>query len=172
MKVEGLGERNNWFNAERLPTGINEIPMSTIREPIKPEELKIGMELNQGEHGGYENRYIVTDVLGDGKFKAVPKNYFEEENMLAGLKNRPEDFITNVREADKETFDISGTIDKENPIYKFYEKEVGKYLINKYGATKIKDPQGVQWWQIKVDPKLKNEPVGAFSLKQAQSSFA
>ena len=34
-----------------------------------------------------------------------------------------------------ETFDISGKVDTNNPIYKFYEKEVGRYLKT---TTKLK----------------------------------
>lgn len=38
-----------------------------------------------------------------------------------------------------EEFDISDKIDKNNPIYKFYEKEVGKYLKNNYDGKIITD---------------------------------
>ena len=37
----------------------------------------------------------------------------------------------------KETFDISGKVDINNPIYKFYEKDLGKYLKSKYSAKEI-----------------------------------
>ena len=63
-----------------------------------------------------------------------------------------------------ETFDISGKVDTNNPIYKFYEKEVGRYLKNKYGAELITDPQGVKWWEVKVKPEYKKLPIEAFGV--------
>ena len=63
-----------------------------------------------------------------------------------------------------ETFDISGKVDTENPIYRFYEKTVGKYLANKYGAKLVTDPQGVKWMEINVKPEMKSLPIEAFGL--------
>lgn len=54
-------------------------------------------------------------------------------------------------------------VDKDNPIYKFYEKEVGKYLQKKYGAQLITDPQGVTWWELNVPKEKAKLPVEAFA---------
>lgn len=56
-----------------------------------------------------------------------------------------------------ETFDISGKVDTNNPIYKFYEKEVGRYLKNNYKAETVTDNKGVTWYEV----KLKDEYKGA-----------
>lgn len=53
-----------------------------------------------------------------------------------------------------ETFDISGKIDTNNPIYKFYEKEVGRYLKNKYDAKLVTDDKGVSWYQVDVKDSM------------------
>ena len=63
-----------------------------------------------------------------------------------------------------ETFDISGKVDTNNPIYKFYEKTVQKYLTNKYGGKVITDPQGVKWVEIDVKPEYKKMPIEAFGV--------
>lgn len=39
----------------------------------------------------------------------------------------------------EENFSIEIKIDTNNPIYKFYEKEVGKYLKNNYAGKLITD---------------------------------
>lgn len=152
MKIEGLGENIQWIEVQK---NGNVQSLSLENNPPKVGQLIRDTRTEQ-EAG---NEWIITDVLGDGKFKAVPKNLWEsyqiakKEGRTTGQGER---FLS-------ETFDISGKIDTNNPIYKFYEKTVGKYLINHYGATKIKDPQGVEWWQIKVDSALKSKPIGAFS---------
>lgn len=63
-----------------------------------------------------------------------------------------------------ESFDISGKVDTENPIYKFYNKEVRKYLVNKYGAKEITDPQGVKWIEVDIKPEMKKLPIEAFGV--------
>ena len=61
-----------------------------------------------------------------------------------------------------ETFDISGKVDTNNPIYKFYQKEIGRYLTKTYGAKIITDPQGVTWWEMTVPKDAAKLPVEAF----------
>lgn len=60
-----------------------------------------------------------------------------------------------------ETFDISWKVDQNNPIYKFYEKEVGRYLKNKYDAKLVTDDKGVSWYQVDVKDSM-GWPVEAF----------
>ena len=147
MKIEGLGDNTRWFSQEQASRAN--------AQSIKPDELKIGGEIFQNNVGNNnpDGYWIITDVLGDGKFKAVPKENWED------FANNGDDL--------SETFDISGKVDTSNPIYKFYEKEVGKYLKNKYGATLITDPQGVQWWEVNVKPEHKKLPVEAFAVGTA-----
>ena len=48
--------------------------------PLKAENIQIGKEISNGPN----EKWIITDVLGDGKFKAVPKDKIEYADM--GIK--------------------------------------------------------------------------------------
>ena len=110
-------------------------------------------------------KWIITDVLGEGKFKAVPKEELtlQEMQRLTSGEETIKD-IASARLISSETFDISGKIDTNNPIYRFYEKEVGKYLTNKYGAQRIKDPQGIEWYQVDIKKEMSKLPIEAFGI--------
>jgi len=164
MKIEGLGETPNWRR-------IYDIDGRRISDKLELSDLKTGETVNQAGQD-----WIITDVLGDGKFKAVPKDnmdFLSEELAELGVMG-PDDLGPAIARGDRrvvdllndgqtaEQFDISGKVDTENPIYKFYEKEVGKYLKNKYGAELITDPQGVNWWQVDVKKDYAKLPVEAF----------
>lgn len=142
MKIEGLGDRTFWGD-------------SVTGKQLENGKIKVGQEIYQGgnlhgnEVAGGGNDFVITDVLNDGKFKAVPANNIDVYNKLKDSGLEVSDRLENM----KETFDISGKIDTSNPIYKFYDKEVGKYVKNNYGATEITDPQGVKWWQIDIKPE-------------------
>lgn len=153
MKIEGLGEHNAF--------SIGEGPRGHM---LKPEDLKVGAEVNDSN---LHQQWIITDVLGAGKFKAVPKqtldSMLERDKMgFGGKKPTYEETLQRARFNYEETFDISGKVDNDNPIYKFYEKEVGRYLKNKYDAKRIVDAQGVLWWEVDVKPEHAKLPVQAF----------
>lgn len=167
MEVEGLGEPGRWWALG---------PDGEIKDDVFLEvpDLKVGMEISGGGggYGGGNEDWVITDVLGDGKFKAVPKDRISAEQdimrMELGNEFNEKDALTEgIKWAKKnnleETFDISGKVDTSNPIYKFYEKDVGKYVKNKYGATQITDENGVTWWKVDVKPEHKG-PVEAFGL--------
>lgn len=173
MKIEGLGQgTGNW----RV---LNPKYGDSYRDPLSIENMKIGESI-QGDQG----EWIITDVLGDGKFKATPRNAIENgdlsfgegfagpddamEALLSELKNSRNGIEgTSFSGTDidllQETFDISGKVDTNNPIYKFYEKEVGKYLKNKFNAQLVTDERGVTWWEVPVDKKIGKLPVEAFA---------
>ena len=72
-----------------------------------------------------------------------------------------------------EQFDISGKVDTNNPIYKFYEKDMGKYLQSKYRAKRIMDDRGVTWWEVLLKDKgFEKKPVEAFSRADRKLKFA
>lgn len=157
MKIEGLGQTSaRWRIGEWHPT-IGE---------LKPESLKVGLEIS--DHSGPSGKYIVTNVLGDGKFKALAKSnipptmraYFEGSNLTKTLKEG----LPKELDSFTEQFDISGKVDQNNPIYRFYEKEVGRYLKNKYNAQLVTDPQGVKWWELDVPKDKDKVPVEAFAV--------
>lgn len=160
MKIEGLGERTMW-NTE-LPNGN--------RVTLKPEMMKTGMEVFGNNGNGYSD-WIITDVLGDGKFKAVPKNFadkLKEFDQASRMRiergiDTPE-ASARLREQlapREETFDISGKVDTNNPIYKFYEKDVQKYL-NKFGGKRVVDDKGVSWIEVPITKEQGKQAVEAF----------
>lgn len=183
MKIEGLGDTRDWY--EIRPRLEGETTGEYLRSTqLTPDKLKVG-----GTIEGNNDEWIITDVLGDGKFKAVPKKSYDEYQKLtepgaidrlnetARELGQTQNFYDQARmERDylgrAETFDISGKVDTENPIYKFYEKTVQKYLTNKYGGKVITDPQGVKWVEIDVKPDQKNMPIEAFGALFAPLGLA
>lgn len=159
MKIEGLGARPGRWNIQE-----GDAPLGSGRG-LDPSNMEVGQRIY-----GDQGEWIITDVLGDGKFKAVikpdvyglrrmnPKKY--EGRIDAEIEA---EMIENAKTKNlEETFDISGKVDTENPIYKFYEKDVGKYLKNNYDAKLITDPQGVSWWEVDVKPEAAKKAVLAF----------
>lgn len=59
--------------------------------------------------------------------------------------------------------DISGKVDTNNPIYKFYEKDVQKYL-NKFGGKRVTDSKGVDWIEVPIKKEMKKIPIEAFAF--------
>ena len=161
MKIEGLGENTTWENLNG--------------EKLTPEELKLGKEIQTGGNDlGNDMDYgswIITDVLGDGKFKAVPKDRLDDLMENAGIASdtiEPTDAISyaerHITDFDRnmESFDISGKVDTNNPIYKFYNKEVRNYL-NKFMGKEVVDDKGVSWIEIPIGKNSKGA-VEAFGL--------
>ena len=163
MKIEGLGETSQWRELyENIETPGGSRPSGSRK--LKPENLEVGMRIGQEQpdFGGgmsIDSEWIITDVLGDGKFKAVPKHIYDESYADKELV----DYAKTI-EANKESFDISGKVDTNNPIYKFYEKEVGRYLSNKYKAKLVTDAQGVKWWEVDINHAMGKAPVEAFGI--------
>lgn len=151
MKIEGLGQSEVWSTITNRGTVAN---LSTDAVSLKP-----GMTVfRAGERG---QNWIITDVLGDGKFKAIPKQNITTQTLENLKKTGRLEGDGYTRGAD-ETFDISGKVDTNNPIYRFYEKEVGKYLTNKYKAKRVTDKRGVTWWELPVTKEQGNMPIEAF----------
>lgn len=165
MKIEGLGENSTWVTQVQTKIGDNTYPEDLfLGREIEP---KVGMEIQMtvGENtytrAESDEFWIITDVLGEGKFKAVPKRIadaFEKRDQNSIFNH---DTIVDYNRA-KETFDISGKVDQNNPIYKFYEKELGRYLKSRYNATRVKDSNGVEWYEVSVSPEAAKAPVEAF----------
>ncbi len=145
MKVEGLSQTSWWKDA-------------TTQREIKPDDLVVGKEIQSPNQYG---DWIITDVLGGGKFEAVPKRIFERYGGYSE-KILNESAIR----ANKESFDISGKVDTNNPIYKFYQKDLGRYLTSKYGAKVVTDENGVSWFEMNVKPEYAERPVEAFGKKK------
>ena len=153
MKIEGLGEIEVWYS-------------DAVFTKLISEKLKIGLEIERSNQMGPAYRgqkWIITDVLGDGKFKAVQKNALERfGGNVEDLRDMDYDQLSEMGGL-IETFDISGKIDTSNPIYRFYEKEVQKYLNRVRPETKrITDPQGVEWFETPINKADSKKPIEAF----------
>jgi len=75
---------------------------------LTPKDLRVGREIRKG----IGEKYIITDVLGDGKFKAIPKVLFDELNTIRLRKTGKSRTIKEMAEYVKnrpevKTFDIS-----------------------------------------------------------------
>ena len=165
MKIEGLGQTGPgwWTEGEGV-----------LGHPLEVSQLKVGLEVKLGAG----EPWIITDVLGDGKFKAMQKSkmpkidYLETNGKwLAEDSGGQRKTFDSKEEAtawgirgELEQFDISGKIDESNPIFRFYEKDVQRFLRNKYDAQLITDPQGVKWWQVDIKPEMAKSPIEAFGL--------
>ena len=177
MKIEGLGGENQIWS-------VNDRTMN-----LTPSMLNVGRTINQGANIG--NEWVIIDVLGDGKFKATPKRIFagkmpsaqeyegfftdKKFNTGVNIKEVTVDgvkYYYNPASTNAETFDISGKIDTQNPIYRFYEKEVGRFLTNKFGAKVITDPQGVKWYELDIAKDQKKNPILAFGKSQVGALVA
>ena len=169
MKIEGLGEVNaqGAWNQVR-PNGF----ISSLN--VTPQTLRVGDVIARNNGGldmatlNQSDRWIITDVLGDGKFKAVPKNgdsiVVKDGKVVQSFSNREnKEMWTPVEESLKESFDISGKVDTNNPIYRFYEKDVQKYL-NKFGGKRVKDAQGVEWIEVPIKKEQGKLPIEAFAV--------
>jgi len=154
MKIEGLGSQDNW----------SVMPDTQIRsasaEKLTKDNLAVGKEVYLTNDAG--DNWIITDVLGDGKFKATPKTQWEKYNWKVDFKTAY-DRLYVYRPDTVETFDVSGKVDSNNPIYKFYNKEVRNYL-NKFGGKEVVDDKGVSWIEIPINKEQGNMPVEAFGI--------
>ena len=151
MKIEGLGASKRWTDKD----GIQ----------LLTAELKTGKEIRVAGTDG-EN-WIITDVLGDGKFKAVPKGRLmnKEDFIKYGGENPIElngQYISK-NDTTIETHDISGKVDTKHFVYKLNEEAIPREA-RKMGLQvkgKIKEGQG-EYWKIKVPKERGKLPVSAF----------
>jgi hypothetical protein len=174
MNIEGLGNPTLWTLAENTDMRL------------MPDTLKVGREIveSRAGQGGEElgDSWIITEVLDNGKFKAVPRNNidFVEDQLVEIGYQYPDDAIKAIAQGDKrvidlledgqgsEQFDISGKVDTNNPIYRFYEKDVTKYL-NKFGGKKVVDDKGVSWIEIPITAEQGINPVPAFKQTTSET---
>jgi len=155
MKIEGLGQHDIWFVR---PQGGNK-SFNLSKDNLNDNIGKIIQR--EGDFADGQD-WIITDVLGDGKFKAIPEEF--ESQFKKGINALGKKINKAELENRKETFDISGKIDTKNPIYRFYEKDVQRYLKNKYGAKKVIDENGVSWVEVDITKSMGKQPVEAFGV--------
>ncbi len=142
MKVEGLGEEAG-----------GGMMFAYKGFPIEKRSLKIGREIYSEAS---DQDWIIIDILGEGKFNAVPKGSIERLTKLGHTRQQAE-------QLSRETFDISGKVDTSNPIFRFYEKEVQSFLKRiRPDMKRITDPQGVEWFETSLTTKDVKAPIEAF----------
>jgi len=81
---------------------------ATDLQNLSPNSLKVGQQVVKRYDQTAINRsepYIITDILGDGKFKAVPKDITEYVPNGRGETRKVS--LKDIKESDKQTFDIS-----------------------------------------------------------------
>lgn len=161
LAIEGLSQDRKWTGTK--PEGGNFF--------LNPSNIEVGMIANDGWKD-----WVIVDVVGEGKFKAMQRDTLESVATAQGTDLF--DVINKEKDSSRlhsEVFDVSGKVDTENPIYKFYEKEVSKYIV-KLGGKKIEDKQGVSWVELKITPEVAEAPIFAFSrmdeFKKKTVSFA
>jgi len=179
MKIEGLGQNSNWYISGRR---------------LAKDDLKVGAEIKnwQPAHTTSEGGWIITEVLDDGQFRAVPKSVFDD--IAEGRELSIQDFVSEMRDAEatrfEEQFDISGNLTEKKlvtrfnkakeefgidsreakeanrllTIFKFYDKDIQKYLRKKYNAKPITDEKGVTWVEVPIKKDMAKFPVEAFGI--------
>lgn len=130
MKVEGLASNDRWSFGQRA---------------AQLSDLVVGESLNDGR--AY---WVITEVLENGRFKAVPKTDNLFYRPVAGADELAPGLYGDSRNV--ETFDISGKVDTNNPIYRYYERDVVPYILKlkRGNARLMTDENGVSWVEMAV----------------------
>ena len=171
MKVEGLGGTGTgtfWFD-------------EGSDGDLTPNDLKVGKTLTQGDGdpdgmAAYDE-WVITEVLGDGKFKAIPSDrgdflMVDDELKQQGFDSEGNEVDEDVDQTFVEQFDISGKIDEQNPIFRFYEKEVQKFLKREYPNMEvITDERGVTWYKVPLTEDMGKSPILAFMRDTGQTRY-
>lgn len=179
MMIEGLGgQENRWYyeDENRMKWQLFSDKLEAGKQIINNEnEVWIIKDiLREGEFTAYsarsaemelENDEVMSDYIQDKGYLKVSsddiftwnyKKLFADEKVLDFLRDR----------AYSEAFDVSGKTNRSNPIYKFYEDTLGKYLKNNYQAESYTDKRGVSWWKVNIKPEYAGA-VEAFRLDEA-----
>lgn len=164
MKIEGLQTGLSWWSIDwkSIADSIKELAVEdVIKDPFWKEWVVTGID------PGYWN--VFADFI-----TAMPKKEYsqliemiaEDQNILKKDVDPSDVFEEINNNRLDEQFDLKPNID--NPIYKFYESTLWKYLKNKYDAEKITDEQWVDWYQIDLKPEMWGD-VEAFRKGKAES---
>lgn len=186
LKIEGHWDRysgdHGWQIVDNQKS--EDLGYENTRE-LKDKDIQVGKIIKD------KRRYlwIIVDKKGAGEFVAVPYNkQFIQEGKefldgMDGLEDKTDYEIGQLWAEDinghlddggeiGETFSIKEDSSyKKNPLYKFYESDLGKYLKNTFNAKEIVDENGVSWFQVEVKPEMKGR-VEAFQEKSAFDRLA
>lgn len=150
MQIEGLGEGEaKVFTKSLKDYRTDEVYDQKNWKQVTQENLKIGSIVERNQ-----DVWVITDIGKNGEYKMVTKDRWDD--LSKG-------FADNVALTSyKESFNVNSGSD--DPIYKFYENTLSKYLKNNYHATTVTDKQGVTWNQVRVEKKYAKMPVEAFGV--------
>lgn len=146
MKIEGLDKGEFKILEEGRPK-------------LTTENMVVGKEIVNSNGVDYE---VITEVLGDGKFKAINKRVFLD--LVKGNKELTPLEILNSSEPRFKKFisdysemrDASPVEDKTQFIYRLNDTKMPKEAERLgYEVKKITSPEGEQYWEIekKITPK-------------------
>lgn len=167
LQIEGLGGRGSQADLWRTVTSEGDESINSVTQ----DNLVPG-SLIQRRQDGTRWRVALDDPDQPGHFLAVPETAYQRViaddfggDEAAMLKSMKEDGWTLDELDGVEEFNIgsSDTLDRENPIYKFYDGPVAKFL-KKLGAQPVTDERGVTWLELPVDPKAGGQPVQAYAM--------
>jgi len=183
MKIEGLGKTPKAWIAEPYPNkyGGRTIPDMNTATVLSADNMKVGTEVHIGTGGQMpHDTHIITDVLGDGKFKAVPKEVWDSTVGKGTSGDHNVYFSKALRdraiETSRETFDISGKVDQQHFVYKLNEQSIPREARrmgltvsklenlnepDKFNMTTRETVPG-SWWRIEIDKARAKMPVEAF----------
>jgi hypothetical protein len=153
MKIEGLNsDVNVWSDID-------------VTRELDEEDLIVG---NIVARDSGNTKWLITDVLENGKFKAIGTRLLNQdiESVYPTSEEYMKAFVENeeaYRATSVETFDLNPTVDTSNPVFRFYESTLGKYLQKEYDAGEYISEGGNKWWMIKIKPEHK-QAVEAFRL--------
>lgn len=104
----------------------------------------------------FGTKYIHT---GDDNIIQMDEGFLgDSENFTKG--------VTDDMDADEVRDNLS---EEQQRVFDFYEKDIPKYLKKLYpNIERIFDDNGVEWWQLPIDPGKAKEPVDAFAKKKEE----
>ena len=179
---ETIASIEGWGNAQKYFRFTDGRQMNQVRP-------KVGELITEDPDRGLENDNllgIITRVTGESSVRVANVLTAENtEDVVLNIINKrlDRDGLDELRLTDIKDFtepeikildkvaegvSFSGRTDfkslapEHQTVYKFYEKDISKYLSNRYGAKKITDAQGVEWIEVKLDKSMGKEPIEAF----------
>ena len=116
MKIEGLGSESRFQLVQESLARDSEVLATK-------NNIKVGLEVIPANG---TDSWIITDILGDGKFKAIPKSSVESKygtdwKEMIELNPHLSNSI--------ESFDISGKVDQSHFVYKLNENTLPKEAL-------------------------------------------
>jgi hypothetical protein len=165
MKIEGLGVQTDVW---RIGDNYKNADLLTMRNRNLTSEV-VGKTIFR--EGNENDAWIITDILGDGKFKAMPTTSLDDVEMKfvkAGKLDEAQSYRTkekpdfNSLDRMTETFDISGNVDTKHFVYKLNEDSIPKEARRMGLEVEKIEQDGAEWWKISVPKERANMPTEAF----------